>query len=93
LNSIYDGKAIIYADDYGMIRLQSGTFIYKGLINDLSPNVMDQHAYVYSTYANVIKNIARRAFNGKFLAYLFPRMFLENNKNVVYSNGESEVYK
>jgi hypothetical protein len=60
---------------------------------DLSPNVMDQHAYVYSTYANVIKNIARRAFNGKFLAYLFPRMFLENNKNVVYSNGESEVYK
>ena len=89
----YDFKSAIYADDYAWLRFQSWTLLDKGIVSDLTPRVIDKYGYVFASYTNVVNNIARRTYKNTFLAYFFPKHFLEQNKNIIYSNGSSVIYK
>ena len=84
--------SVIFADWYGWLRLQAFTKISRGIMTELYPGIMDVNGYVYATFANEVKGNARVIY-GKSMVYNFPNEFLNSNKNLVYSNKSSAIYK
>jgi len=83
---------LVYADEYGQLPLVSMTGISAGLLLDLTPETLDQHAWVYASPTNVLDGQAHASFAGHSISYIFPSRFLNANYNLVYTNGSSEVY-
>jgi uncharacterized membrane protein len=83
---------LVYADRYGELRLDAETGIRNGLLNDITPQTLDASAWVYATQTNIIDGRARQLFENHTVTYVFPLKFLEENFNVVYVNGSSEVF-
>jgi uncharacterized membrane protein len=84
---------LVYADRYGALRLYAETGIRNGLFNDITPQTLDQNAWVYATTANIADGRARQLFDNQTVAFEFPLGFLDANFNVVYVNGSSEVFR
>ncbi len=84
---------LVYADRYGTLRLDAETSISRGLLNDVTPQTLDQGAWVYASQANVVDGRARAYFDNDTVSYVFPLRFLDGNFNVVYTNGSSEVFR
>jgi uncharacterized membrane protein len=61
--------------------------------SDVFPASLDKSSYVYATYPNVIDKINYFFYRGSHLGYEYPYEYINNQKNKVYSNGESEVYQ
>ena len=61
-------------------------------MHDLTPLTLNQSAWVYASRTNVIEGRAFAVFNGLFASYAFPATFLDENYNLVYTNGSSEVF-
>jgi uncharacterized membrane protein len=83
---------LVYADRYGELRLNAETGISQGLLNDITPQTLDQNAWVYASQANIVDGRARQQFDNHTVTYAFPLGFLDANFNVVYTNGSSEVF-
>ena len=83
---------LVYADRYGELRLNAETSISRGLLNDITPQTLDQNAWVYASRANLVDGRARQLFDNHTVSYAFPLGFLDANFNVVYANGSSEVF-
>lgn len=83
---------LVYADRYGALRLNAETGISRGLLNDITPQTLDQGAWVYATQTNLVDGRARQQFENHTVTYAFPLGFLDTNFNVVYANGSSEVF-
>lgn len=60
---------------------------------DILPNILKKNSYVYLTYSNINNKIIFNRYKNSLLSYNSPDVYLNNNKNKVYSNGESEIYK
>jgi len=87
-------KSFIYTNGTGRNKLQAFTNINKkSLFVDIYPGIISKGSYVYLVYMNSIGKKATLEFNGNQYAYYYPIEFLEQNKNKVYSNGISEIYK
>jgi len=90
-------KEIIYMDPYS--ELKSYAFGNPLLYYDrkIIPFFMSKSSYVYSNFANKIKKLnywnARGRFNSGVLHFNFPIEFLNDNKNKIYNNGGSEIFK
>jgi uncharacterized membrane protein len=83
----------VYADRYAQLPLVAMTGISRGLFNDVTPNTLNKHAWVYAGASNVIDGQARALFNDQnTVTYVFPSDFLDANYNLVYTNGSSEVF-
>jgi uncharacterized membrane protein len=83
---------LVYADEYGQLRLVAMTRIQDGLILDLTPVTLNKSAWVYASRTNIIDGRAFALYNEHFAAYVFPADFLGANYDLVYTNGSSEVY-
>jgi uncharacterized membrane protein len=83
---------LVYADRYGELRLNAETSISRGLLNDITPQTLDQNAWVYASRGNLVDGRARQVFDNHTVTYAFPLGFLDANFNVVYANGSSEVF-
>ena len=84
----------IYVDDRAVNKLWLVTNINKNrIIKSVLPSTMDKKAYVYSSYSNTIKKRAFVSIKGETINYNFPTEFLNQNKNEIYNNGKSEVFK
>ena len=68
------------------------TGIGRGLMLDVTPMTLDQHAWVYASTTNVVDGRGRAQFNGDDVVYVFPSRFLRDNYNLVYADGSSEVF-
>jgi uncharacterized membrane protein len=84
---------LVYADRYGELRLNTETPISHGLLNDITPQTLDQNAWVYASRANLVDGQARQLFDNHAVTYAFPLGFLDANFNTVYANGSSEVFR
>ncbi|HTH93048.1 MAG TPA: DUF2206 domain-containing protein [Candidatus Paceibacterota bacterium] len=60
---------------------------------ELLPETTKKDSYVYLNYDNVKTGNILEIINGYVVYYSFPMDFLNNNKNLVYSNGGSRVYR
>jgi uncharacterized membrane protein len=83
---------VIETDRYGELRLVTMAGQRPGMFGDITPGTTDQHAWVYATRANIIDNIVQSETGNYTASYAFPKLFLESNFNVVYTNGTSEVF-
>jgi uncharacterized membrane protein len=86
-------RQLVYADRYGELRLNAETTINSGLLNDITPQTLDQNAWVYATRTNLGDGRARQLFGTKTVSYAFPLGFVDANFNLVYANGFSEVFR
>jgi uncharacterized membrane protein len=92
----YDEINLIYVDESTGSKVKTFSNIKKEqFIYPILPSILDKNAYVYLSYANTIKKIIPLSLQGGMviLNYNFPTQFLNDNKNKIYNNGESEVFK
>lgn len=92
LNHHKKPKAIIQADQYAELKLAELSFDTV-IINDLIPGTIDQNSYVYLSHANVENNETRVSHNGTTLLLQIPFTHMEENKDSIYNNGNSKIYK
>lgn len=83
---------LVYADEYGQLPLAAMTGIQNGLILALTPQTLNQHAWVYASRTNIIDNRAFALYNQLFATYAFPAGFLDSHYDLVYTDGSSEVF-
>jgi uncharacterized membrane protein len=87
-----EGNSMIYADVLAGLRLTSYAYIIDYTF-DILPSTIDTRSYVYLSQTNVEKGKVYKIYNIGLLAYDTPIEFLNSNKNLIYNNGGSEVYK
>jgi uncharacterized membrane protein len=63
------------------------------IIGETFPAAIDRNGYVYLSYTNVVKQRSFFEYNGRVIGYNTPTLFLEQNKNRIYTNEETGVYK
>jgi hypothetical protein len=63
------------------------------LTNDIYPGTIRRDAYVFINYSNINQDVATISYNNDLLTYTYPTQFLNQQKNLIYSNGGSEVYR
>ncbi|MHB1276431.1 MAG: DUF2206 domain-containing protein, partial [Candidatus Humimicrobiaceae bacterium] len=94
LSNNYDGKNFIYMDESTSSKFKTFSNIKNGqYFYYVLPSILDQDAYVYLSYTNTVKKMAMQTYKGKVIAYDFPTQFLNENKNKIYNNGGSEIFK
>jgi hypothetical protein len=84
---------LVYTDEYGQLPLVTMTGISEGLLQDITPQTLNGHAWVYASQVNVIDDRAHASFQDHYVSYVFPSQFLNAEYNLVYVNGSSEVYR
>ena len=83
---------LIYGDRYGQLRLDSVAGTRSGVLGDITPETLDQHAWVYASRTNVVDDITRSVSGSYSATYAFPKRFLDDNFDLVYTNDTSEVF-
>jgi len=89
-NAVLPGE-LVYADRYAQLPLVAMTGL-TGLIGDVTPQTINQFAWVYADRSNVVDKQGRTLYNGHTVIYVFPANFLKANYDLVYTNGSSEVF-
>lgn len=88
------GSELIYADDRASYKLWFTNKIdTQRIIKDVFPQVIDKRAYVYCSYTNVMEKRGFVFIEGQEIGYNFPTEFLNQNKNKIYNNGSTEIFK
>ena len=83
----------IYADHYAQLQLDTVAGPSRsGVFDAITPETLDQHAWVYATSVNLKDDIVRSLVGSNVTSYAFPSRFLNSNYDVVYTNGSSEVF-
>jgi uncharacterized membrane protein len=59
----------------------------------LLPETIEKNSYVYLNFNNVGTGDVIEYINGDIAYYAFPAAFLQDNKNLIYNNGGSEIYR
>ncbi len=88
-----DKDSLIYVDKASERKLMAYGNIIEGLKRDILPSAIDKKAYVYLGYSNVTDKVILQLFKGKVILYSLPENFLSNNKNLLYNNQYTEIYK
>jgi uncharacterized membrane protein len=83
---------LIYADYYADLLLNTVAGNRSGVFDGITPETLDQHAWVYATSTNLKVNIVNALLGSESASYAFPSSFLTSNYNLVYTNGSSEVF-
>ncbi|HSW65815.1 MAG TPA: DUF2206 domain-containing protein [Bacillota bacterium] len=87
-----DRRLPVYADSMASLRVGS----YGGVVHsnkNIFPTTISQESYVYLDYANSTRGIAYGSHDNGIIVYYFPTDFLNQQKNLIYSNGDSKVYR
>lgn len=92
LSSNRKREDLVYADEVANLRLSSFAKI-DWVIYDILPSTIDRNAYVYLSRTNMIVEKAFKKHGIDLISYNYPLEFLNKNKNLIYNNGGSEVFK
>jgi len=57
------------------------------------PSLISKNGYVYSSYANTHFGIGITSPKDRRMEYNFPNEFLDSNKNLIYNNYDTRIYK
>jgi hypothetical protein len=87
-----EGNSMIYTDEIAGLRLTSSAYTIDYTF-DILPSTIDTRSYVYLSQTNVERGKVYKRYKIDFLAYDTPIEFLNSNKNLIYNNGGSEVFK
>jgi uncharacterized membrane protein len=90
----FNKNYLLYADYVSILRLNHLRYKIK-ILKNIFPGTMSKNSYVYASETNIQ---SERTFNaiGKSdlsISFNFPTIFLNNNKNKIYTNGGSQIFK
>jgi hypothetical protein len=83
-------NAPLYADRYGALRIEAATG--RVALTNVMPQTLDEYAWVYGTRTNVQLGRARTQVQNSFGTYHWPASYLSRYYDLMYTNGDSEVY-
>ncbi len=69
------------------------SLVSLGSENNIYPGLIRKNSYVFLGPTNSIKQKAVALYNADQISYSYPIKFLDDNKNLIYNNGGSRVYK
>jgi hypothetical protein len=81
----------VQADVVAGLRLQS--FGNMASYTAIFPETINQNSYVYLSANNVEREQALVLYKNNLLTYNYPLAFLKAHKNLIYTNGRSEIYR
>ena len=83
----------VYGDYFSGLKLRREAQLFPNteIIPEVIANNMD--SYVYLSATNKISEKTQVNFMNKFLTYTYPKDILEDEKNLIYSNKTSSIYK
>ena len=61
--------------------------------NDIFPGIIRHDAYIFIGPATVHKQQTTVDYSGTLITYTYPLLFLENNKDLIYSNDDVRIYR
>ncbi len=61
--------------------------------NDIFPGLVRKNSYVFIGEGTVRTDRATFLYNGDQISYKYPLQFLDDNKDLIYSNGGSDIYR
>ncbi len=82
--------AVVNADEFARRKMITYAGIYAR--GSLAPANISKDAYVYLSYGNTTFNQVPFYYDGTLLYEQPPTQFLNDNKNLVYSNGSVRIY-
>jgi len=87
----------VYMDPHSQLKFYAFGDPTMNIKARVIPIFMSKSAYVYSSYSNTTKGLnyldAREKFDKGVISFNFPNQFLDENKNKIYNNGSSEIFK
>lgn len=86
-----DKKTPVQSDWFALKKIHTYEGFYS--IDGLIPSVIRRNSYVYLSVSNLKTNNVIIYANGAPLYYKLPLDFFNQNKNLIYSNGESRIYR
>lgn len=91
----YNSGILIYADSRANNRIISfkNLNLKNQIVSNILPYTIEIESYIYTSYTNMKTGISFKSYNGNLLSYNFPIKFLNKNKNKIYANGGSEIFK
>jgi|GEM_PF-4155236 uncharacterized membrane protein len=93
-SAYHQHPSIIDIDEYSKLKTYSNTVLpADNLVPGLLPTQIGKSAYVYASSTNLRYNIVFDSYNNQVLSYTFPGNFLNSNKNTIYSDGDSMIYR
>jgi uncharacterized membrane protein len=63
------------------------------VVSDIYPTMILRSSWVILGYSTVRTGLATAPYDGDLIPYVYPVAFLLNNKNLVYNNGGSEIFR
>jgi uncharacterized membrane protein len=94
-NWLYNQKKVgtnLYADEFSkrkILTLSKNSLIIETLL----PSTINKDSYVYLDYTNTLFKKSHIHSRGGIIGYETPINFLNTNKNCIYFNGESKIYR
>jgi uncharacterized membrane protein len=82
----------IYADNYATLLLNTVTGDRTGVFDAITPETLDQHAWIYATSTNLQDDVVNALSGNDSGQYAWPANFIDSNYDLVYTNSKSEVF-
>lgn len=92
LSNHWNQKDKIQLDNYAKSKLIFQEIDAKTMRDDIFTAFFKDN-YIYLSYENQIHSRISKVFNYRLIIYTFPTEFLNENKNKIYNNGGSEIFK
>ncbi len=93
IDSFSKQNNLFYFDRYSKLKVLSILPNFKGeILKDISPSTIDKTSYVFSSFSN-IQRTSIISYGGVLFNIKYPTKFLNDNKNKIYNNGGSEIFK
>ncbi|MBA3788858.1 DUF2206 domain-containing protein [Patescibacteria group bacterium] len=61
--------------------------------NDIFPDLIRKNSFIFLGYGTVKDHEAAFSFNGDLVPYSYPIQFLDVNKDLIYNNGGTRIYR
>jgi uncharacterized membrane protein len=84
---------ITQADQDSQSRIFMSTITNFTILPNILPGAMYKAGYVYLNDLNVKQGVTNANYNGTPLRFTIPQLFLDDNKNLIYSNGNTQIYR
>lgn len=85
------GRALLYTDRYGQLRITAATGRVGGMFIDIMPKTLDRYAWIYADERNVRSGVVSAQLRSQTTTYRWPA-FVSHFWNRVYTNGYSAGY-
>jgi uncharacterized membrane protein len=92
-----DVRGAVQTDRYTLSRVRSAldlrSVVDPRASDDIYPTLIRTDAYVFLGYATVRRRQATLSYQGDLVTYRYPMSVLQRSKDLIYSNGSSEIYR